>query len=60
MCVCICMCMDMPIKIIPILCIQKLGIGNSLAVEWLGLCTSTAVGMALIPGQETKIPHAAG
>ena len=54
------MCMDMPIKIICILCIQKMGIGNSLAVQWLGLCTSTAVGMALIPGQETKIPRAAG
>ena len=34
-------------------------LGNSLAAQWLRLCTSTARGMALIPGQETKIPCAA-
>ena len=28
---------------------------DSLAVQWLGLCTSTAEGMGLIPGQGTKI-----
>ena len=33
--------------------------GTSLAVQWLRLCTSTAGGMGLIPGQGTKIPHAA-
>ena len=31
--------------------------GNSLAVQWLGLCTSTAGGMGPIPSQGTKIPH---
>ena len=34
-------------------------IGTSLAVQWLGLHTSTAGGMGLIPGQGTKIPQAA-
>ena len=33
-------------------------IGNPLAVQWLGLCASTAGGRGLIPGQGTKIPHA--
>ena len=33
-------------------------LGNSLEVQCLGLHTSTAGGMGLIPGQETKIPHA--
>ena len=33
--------------------------GNSLAVLWLGLRTSTAGGMGSIPGRGTKIPHAA-
>ena len=28
---------------------------NSLVTQWLSLCTSTAGGMGLIPGQETKI-----
>ena len=32
--------------------------GNSLAVQWLGLCASTAGGMGSIPGQGTKIPQA--
>ena len=30
--------------------------GTSLAVQWLGLRASTAGGMGLIPGRETKIP----
>ena len=34
--------------------------GTSLVVQWLRLCTSTAGGMSLIPGQGTKIPYAAG
>ena len=32
--------------------------GNSLAVQWLGLCTSTAGGPGSIPGWGAKIPHA--
>ena len=28
-------------------------------VQWTGLCTFTAVGPGSIPGQGTKIPHAA-
>ena len=34
-------------------------LGNSLAIQWLGLSTSTAGGMGSIPGRGTKIPHAA-
>ena len=34
-------------------------IGNSLAVQWLGLLASTAGGLGLIPGRGTKIPQAA-
>ena len=30
---------------------------TSLVVQWLRLCTSTAGGEGLIPGQGTKIPH---
>ena len=33
-------------------------IGNSLAVQWLGLRASIAGGPGLIPGQETRIPLA--
>ena len=33
--------------------------GTSLAVQWLRLLTSPAGGTGLIPGQGTKIPHAA-
>ena len=33
--------------------------GNSLAVQWLGLCASTAGGTGSIPSQGTKVPHAA-
>ena len=32
--------------------------GNSLAVQWLGLCAFTAEGLGSVPGQETKIPQA--
>ena len=32
---------------------------NSLAVQGLGHCTSTAGGVGSIPGQGTEIPHAA-
>ena len=32
--------------------------GNSLAVQWLGLCTFTAKGAGSIPGQGTEIPQA--
>ena len=31
---------------------------NSLAVQWLGLCTSITGGPGLITGWETKIPQA--
>ena len=34
--------------------------GNSLVVQWLGLCTLTASGPGSILGQGTKIPQAAG
>ena len=33
--------------------------GNSLVVQWLGLCTSTAGCADLIPGGGTKISQAA-
>ena len=32
--------------------------GNSLVVQWLGLCAFTAGDMGLIPGRGTKILHA--
>ena len=32
--------------------------GNSLAVQWLGLCASTAGGPGSIPGRGTEIPQA--
>ena len=32
--------------------------GNSLAVQWLGLCAFTARGLGSIPGWGTKIPQA--
>ena len=34
--------------------------GNSLAVQWLGLCAFTAEGPGSTPGQGTKIPQAVG
>ena len=39
-------------------CVNKLNVGTSLEVQWLRLCTSIAGDSGLIPGQETKIPHA--
>ena len=33
--------------------------GNSLVVQWLGLCAFTAGALGLIPGRRTKIPQAA-
>ena len=33
--------------------------GTSLAIQWLGLCTFTAEGLDLIPGQEIKNPQVA-
>ena len=38
--------------------VNKMMIGHSLVVKWLGLCVFTADGMSLIPGRETKIPQA--
>ena len=34
-------------------------VGNSLVVQWLGLCTFTAEDAGLIPDQGTKISQAA-
>ena len=34
-------------------------LGNSLAVQWLGLATFTALGPGLMPGQGTKTPQVA-
>ena len=31
--------------------------GTSLVVQWEGLCTSTAGGKGLVPGQGTEIPQ---
>ena len=39
--------------------LKKMCYGISLAVQWLRLCASNAGGADLIPGCETKIPHAA-
>ena len=39
--------------------IKRYIVGNSLAVQWLGLRASTAGGTGLIPGRGTKFPHAA-
>ena len=36
-----------------------LPIGNSLVVQWLGLCTFATKSVGSIPGQGTKIPQAA-
>ena len=38
--------------------VNKMTIGHSLVVQWLGLCVFTADGMNSIPGQGTKIPQA--
>ena len=37
---------------------HKDSVRTSLAVQWLGLCTSTAGGLGWISGQGTKIPQA--
>ena len=34
------------------------GFWTFLAVQWLRLCSSTAEGMGVIPGQGTQVPHA--
>ena len=34
------------------------GLGNSLAVQWLGLCAFTSRGAVLIPGRGAKILQA--
>ena len=34
-----------------------ISLGNSLAVQWLGLCTFTADGVSVIPSQGTKTPQ---
>ena len=36
-----------------------LSVGNSLAVQWLGLGTFTAEGLGSISGRRSKIPQAA-
>ena len=38
--------------------LKKAMTGTSLAVQWLGLRSSTAGGMGSIPGQGAKIPQA--
>ena len=38
--------------------VLELGVGNPPAVQWLGLCASTAGGRRSIPGWGTKIPQA--
>ena len=38
---------------------KRWSLGNSLAVQWLGLWASTTGGTGSIPGRGTKIPHAA-
>ena len=38
--------------------VKKVKFGNSLAVQWLRLHASIAVGPGLIPGWGTKIPQA--
>ena len=37
---------------------KRIKIGNSLAIQWLGLCTLISKGLGSIPGQGTKIPQA--
>ena len=38
--------------------LEKGGLGTSLVVQWLRLCTSIARGTGSIPGRGTKIPQA--
>ena len=61
MCVCVCVCVC-----VRVVAEKKINrqlrynlIGNSLVLQWLGLCTFTAEGAGSIPGQGTKIPQAA-
>ena len=37
---------------------NRWGFGNSLVVQWLGLCTLTAKSPGSIPGSGTNIPQA--
>ena len=37
---------------------KNIHLGNSLAVQWLGLCTFTAEGLGSIPGPGTRILQA--
>ena len=39
-------------------CIKRNILGTPLAVQWLGLCNSTAGSVGLIPGRATMMPHA--
>ena len=48
----------MSFKSIIYMLLNNLSLGNFLVVLWLGLCTSTAGGMGLIPDQRTKILQA--
>ena len=45
--------------VIPNLQMKSFKLGTSLVVQWLGVQAYTAGGSSLIPGQGTKIPHAA-
>ena len=38
---------------------KKISLGNSLVVQWLGLCAFTAMGLGSIPGRGMKILQAA-
>ena len=40
-------------------CVRNQISGNSLVVQWLGLCAFPAEGSGSIPGQGTKIPQVA-
>ena len=39
----------------PLICTLKHVSGNSLVVQWLGLCAFTSQGLGSLPGLETKI-----
>ena len=52
-CVCVCVCIDLGWTD------NLAALRNSLAVQWLGLCTSAAVGLSSISGSITKILQAA-
>ena len=40
------------------ICVKKHCVGNSLVVQWLGLCAFTAESLGSVPGWGTKIPQA--